>query len=415
MCGIIYVKRKDREPAVRSIIKRYKNQKSRGQQGFGFVAIKNNRVVAYVRAQHEDEIMKALRQQDAPEILFHHRFPTSTPNVEESAHPLLVEHPDLKYRYYIAHNGVIRNTDELYAKHAELGFKYSTELRYYFETARGERFEGDVEWNDSESLAIETALALEEKKKDIETKGAVALIGLKLDGDRVVERLFYRNDGNPLKLEENKHLLAISSEGKGESVGTTFVYRLKDGGGYEPLQSRLMTPYYYSYREPTRPYQSSWETPALEERKSTPVVPPTDVPGHGRMGFGAHSEYEEEDFDAEEQYELTLPPQLTPENAKSVREIVESIAAFSLPMMTENELWDEYERVGNAKVELEDHLNLFDAWADQVGQLDADSEAHNNQVRSALFKLKQREEAVEREIQRRETERTAKNGVIHFG
>lgn len=92
MCGIVYVRRHDGKPAAKSVRKRYHNQKARGTEGFGYVAVQNGRVVSVARAQTEHEIMQKLEQETADEILFHHRMPTSGPNVEEMAHPILVEH-----------------------------------------------------------------------------------------------------------------------------------------------------------------------------------------------------------------------------------------------------------------------------------------------------------------------------------
>lgn len=233
MCGLIYLRRKDGLPAAKAVIKRYNKQKGRGQEGFGYVAIKDNKVVSYKRARFWDEIQYLLTQEDAPEILFHHRFPTSTANIIECAHPIYVSNEKLSNDYYIVHNGVIRNTGVLKYEHEEQGFVYNTEINSYVETKNGNRYEEGVAWNDSESLAIETALVIDGLKNEIDTIGPAAVIGLKVDADsNVLERFFYRNYANPMTHYDDVTMTVLSSEGKGESVMGTSIHVLNESGGF---------------------------------------------------------------------------------------------------------------------------------------------------------------------------------------
>lgn len=324
MCGIIYVKRKDNRPAYKSVLKRYSVQKSRGKEGFGYVAIKDGKVVSYKRSPIEHEIIKMLRQEDAPEILFHHRFPTSTPNIEESAHPLMIINEHLTHNYFIAHNGVIRNTDEMKKKHEKMGIRYTTRLEALAKTPLGKEYITGEDWNDSESLAVETALCFDGVTKEIATTGPAAVIGLKLDGDVVKERFFFRNHANPLVYYEDYNLTIIASEGKGETVKIVDVFHLKDGGGFEPM-GRFEAPVAYNYSG--YGYQNS-HSPSWDDR------------------------------DYEFSHNRTLPQkessiiQLPASNALSIKEILE--VREEVEAMSDDRLWAKYD-------EVEGYLQEYDA------------------------------------------------------
>lgn len=233
MCGHVYIKRKDGHPAYKAVLKRYREQKARGTSGFGYVAIENDHIVSYQRAETENEIVALLSKEKASEIMFHHRQPTGTPNVRELAHPFLIENKALDHQYFIQHNGVIRNTDKLKEMHEKLGVEYSSEMLKAFITKEGEQHVTGTAWNDSESLAVETALVLDGKKALIATEGPAAVIGLQTKGKKVLTRFFFRNHLNPLKFHEDKQMLSITSMGNGAVVEDEKIYRLKSGGGYE--------------------------------------------------------------------------------------------------------------------------------------------------------------------------------------
>lgn len=250
MCGIIHCKRVDGKQAKRIIAKRYNVQKSRGSDGFGFVEIKNGIVTSEVRAEKEKEILAKLELSEADEILFHHRFPTSTPNFIEATHPIRVSHKDLKYDYYIVHNGIITNDEELRSNHIDLGFKYTTEIRKKFITS-GNVY-SEYMWNDSEALAIDFSLAIE-KHKPINSKGSIAIVALQYDKKtKKVIALFYgRNEGNPLKMEESKDFFCISSE-SGVLIEPNVLFRLDYVTGDITREERAIGVYTspaYDYRD----------------------------------------------------------------------------------------------------------------------------------------------------------------------
>lgn len=213
MCGIVYVENRNGAAASKEVRRRYDTQKERGTDGYGFVAIKNGRIVAERRATTEREIMRSLKRENAPIILFHHRNPTSTPNIEESTHPLWVAHRSFRFRYLVAHNGVLSNSKELQKEHAAKGYKYKTKIEYYQKTSRGMfHIEEEDEWNDSESFAFDLAEYLEGKKEKIESRGSIAFVALKVakNSNRVYETIYGRNSENPL--------IEIEKDGGGVSV-----------------------------------------------------------------------------------------------------------------------------------------------------------------------------------------------------
>lgn len=266
MCGIIYVRRKDGKSAVKAVKKRYRKQKYRGMDGFGYVAVKDNTVVSYQRAATEKEIMQKLDAETAPEILFHHRYPTSTPNMEEQAHPIKVAHETLAHEYYVVHNGVIHNADTRKEAHVKLGFAYTTDLQPLWKTTNNKLYqsESDTRFNDSEALAIDMALALEGKVPNIASEGPASVIALQVKGGKVVDRVFYRNMLNPLKYENNATMTTLTSLG-GADVPPGFVMRLITRG-HEQHPSHLLasptystTSHYTGYRMPN-PYEHSLDT-----------------------------------------------------------------------------------------------------------------------------------------------------------
>jgi glucosamine 6-phosphate synthetase-like amidotransferase/phosphosugar isomerase protein len=223
MCGIVYIKRTDGKPANGQLFAQYERQKTRGQSGFGAIAIRDK--IETYRSEEEKTIKGMLQKLDDTEILFHHRFPTSTPNIIESTHPIHVSNKLLGYDYYVIHNGVITNDEELKKKHEKIGFEYTTEVQTKLITKKTQYFY-EKQFNDSEALAIELALTIDGKKQDIETRGAVAMITLQTTKQGQPIALFFgRNMGNPLYAERDKKFFALSSEGSGSLLTSDRLYR----------------------------------------------------------------------------------------------------------------------------------------------------------------------------------------------
>lgn len=228
MCGIVYVQRKDNKPAVKQALKRYKAQKGRGSEGFGYVAIKQSgRVTELNRFAFEHELETKLNTTKHQHLLVHHRFPTSTPNVPESAHPIKVSHEELQYDYIVTHNGVISNDEALKEAHEKLGYKYNTLLFLSYTTCKGQEYSAGVQWNDSESLAIELARNIEGLTDKVAALGTIAYIVLQVEKQtqRAVALYYGTNGGNELTRQDAKEYIVIASEG-GEAINDNICYRM---------------------------------------------------------------------------------------------------------------------------------------------------------------------------------------------
>lgn len=249
MCGIVYVQRKDNKPAVKQVLKRYTAQKGRGSEGFGYVAVKQSQRVTKVnRFMFEHEIKEALELTKHQHILFHHRYPTSTPNLPEAAHPITVSHSELEYDYIVVHNGVISNDETLKEGHEALGYKYTTQLACQYVTPTGQIYTDGYQWNDSEALAIELARNIEGKTDNVEAKGAIAYIVMQVEKEtqRAVALYYGTNGGNPLTVDTAKEFVCIASEG-GKAINDNICYRmsLPDNTVTEYLQVQVPSAYQY--------------------------------------------------------------------------------------------------------------------------------------------------------------------------
>lgn len=229
MCGIVYARR-DSKPASAQIVKRYKKQRERGFEGFGYITISDTGTVeAHKRFQHEEEMLEAIKKETSKHILFHHRYPTSTVNVKETAHPIPVAHEELKYSYYVIHNGVISNHAGLKAKHEALGYKYSTELETIYRTASGAEYALDGEYNDSESLAIELCRTIEGLQSEVCAEGSASYMVLQVKGKKAIAIYYGTNGGNPLTVS-NGGGICIASEG-GKRITANICYRISIPNG----------------------------------------------------------------------------------------------------------------------------------------------------------------------------------------
>lgn len=207
------------------LIERYHAQKNRGSEGFGYIAFTDNTIRQYKRYQNEKDTLAALKRTDDTHVLFHHRYPTSTENVAETAHPIKVSHSELEYDYYVTHNGVISNPDTLKAKHEKLGYKYSTALTIQYKTVDGTIYNAGTQFNDTEALAIELARNIE-LGTPIMACGSAAFIVLKVkkNSKKVVALIYGTNGGNPLTIDRSKGGLCIASEGGTVQVTPMVMY-----------------------------------------------------------------------------------------------------------------------------------------------------------------------------------------------
>jgi len=235
MCGILFVSAREGRNAVKPTLRRWRKQKHRGSEGFGYVTIdQNNKIGEVMRATTGTEIEKMLRQETAKHIMFHHRMPTSTPNYVEATHPLVVQWNKLDHDYYIVHNGVISNWQETFEKYKTEGYVFRTEFHQY----KAEEFvnskkvyseDPEIKINDSESFAIDLAMFLDGKKDAIESVGSIAFIAIQTDKNSYVKKIFWgHNYRNPLLLEQDNTVFALRSMGgSSKDVKTDVLFSLE--------------------------------------------------------------------------------------------------------------------------------------------------------------------------------------------
>lgn len=183
-------------------------QRHRGTEGFGLFDGKQMNIV---KAAKENKILKWLVKYNSDMILFHHRYPTSTPNTKRSAHPFSTGDYFGKTTYVLVQNGNVKNADDLFCDHQELGIEYKT-------------LDPDLQFNDSEALLWDFALFIEGKQKEPKAIGDMAFICIKLVNNKPERMFFYRNPGRPLKMFKTKEGLMLSSEGEGEVVPIDTLY-----------------------------------------------------------------------------------------------------------------------------------------------------------------------------------------------
>lgn len=214
MCGIVFATDFTGKPVNKWIKHQFNQQRHRGTQGFGLLDGDYNHLI---KNPKEQGILSWLDKYKSSEILFHHRMPTSTENVQNACHPFSTRDYFDK-NYVLVHNGWITNADEMKAKHTKLGITYSSD-------------QPDGTFNDSEALLWEVALCLEGLQTEIEAYGAIAFICIEKDKDGN-KKLHYGRNTNPLNQHfTNKHLY-LSSEGQGKAIDShkLFTYDYKSKG-----------------------------------------------------------------------------------------------------------------------------------------------------------------------------------------
>lgn len=207
MCGIVYSKLFHAGTVNNKVLKRYIAQRNRGIDGFGFYLPETNRLVHNTK---EGRIKRLVKRYPASEILFHHRYPTSTDNVRSSCHPFSTK-DNFTHNYVGVHNGVLSNDDDLKKAHYKLGYRYVSD--------------DGTRYNDSEALLYDIALYLEGKQDKLNATGSIAFIVIQRNNGKPTNLYFGRNFGSPLVMQKNKHGITLSSEGSGELIDTDVLYR----------------------------------------------------------------------------------------------------------------------------------------------------------------------------------------------
>lgn len=236
MCGIIgSFDARPKASVNQEIVDQYEEQHSRGTKGFGIAAWEPGRAVELLRSCEPVKFMFDLHKKDWPMMLVHHRQPTSSENWLDQTHPILVSHDSLEHDYLVVHNGIIRNDDELKAKHEALDFTYVTAHDEIY--ANGTRTE---KWNDSECFAIEVSRYIENHITELDVDGSVAFIAVAVDKKtRVAKEVHFGRNTNPLKMAADGRRIFLSSEGKGDEIKADTLYSFKPEGKMKLHQKPL--------------------------------------------------------------------------------------------------------------------------------------------------------------------------------
>ncbi len=232
MCGIIYARKlntfKSSDDLSTAVLKAYDNQSHRGSDGFGFIALDMYGKIHYKRTTTLSEIKKEINQLKLVEILFHHRYPTSTINLEETAHPFFITDKRLKYDYYFVHNGSVNNVDNIKDVLESKKFNILSEIKTTREAKQLDKnknvvaveYQTEITYNDSEILGIELALYNEGIIKTVTSTGNASLFLLAVDKitGKFVSLSFGRNEGRPLVYEKRDNYFIISSENNSDKA-----------------------------------------------------------------------------------------------------------------------------------------------------------------------------------------------------
>jgi hypothetical protein len=213
MCGLVYYKSFNGSDVIRDAIWRYQAQRTRGTEGFGFYLPSFNELV---HSPSEDRILTLLRSYEAPEVLYHHRRPTSTANVENACHPFNTG-DFFDKRYVLIHNGMVHNAATLKAEHERMGIEYSS-------------MQPDAKFNDSEALLWDVALYLEGQQSKLTAEGSIAFIIIEHDVNDRARKLHFARNSSPLYIQIDDKRLALASEAKwkenesAEMIMSNFLY-----------------------------------------------------------------------------------------------------------------------------------------------------------------------------------------------
>jgi hypothetical protein len=227
MCGIVYGKSFKDKPINKTIIQQYRSQRTRGIQGFGVFDVEFRHII---KEPTEGKIMKWLENKPSKEILFHHRFPTSTENVRNACHPFSTKDHFGDTQYVFVHNGSVNNSRSLRSTHEAMGIKYSS-------------IQKDNKFNDSEALMWDVALYLEGKQNELKATGSIAFICIAITP--TARTVYFARNSSPLKLfKSNKHMM-LSSEGHGIMIDSNQLHSYNEHTG-KIMKVPLIIPTYVS-------------------------------------------------------------------------------------------------------------------------------------------------------------------------
>lgn len=263
MCGIVFYKDFNGRDVTRRVKARYQAQRQRGTEGFGYFQPGINRLS---HNPAEDRLLADMLRHPASEVLFHHRFPTSTKNVQNACHPFSTNANKalFNHSYVLVHNGYLSNDDELKRDHEALGIKYISD-------------QPDGRFNDSEALLYDVAFYLEGKQTKLMAQGAIAFVVIERDETGKAIKLHWaRNSSSPLQVQYKPgKLLALASEGKGLEVAPHQLNTFDYATGVITTQELTVNGYTYTslkrnddnYHWDYEDYAGAWPTSRDASRK----------------------------------------------------------------------------------------------------------------------------------------------------
>ena len=293
------------KPVNEEVIEQLEDQISRGREGFGILMINKKNEIELKRATEISKALIDLYMTESPMIIMHHRNPTSSDNKLSQTHPILVSDGSLEHDYYVIHNGIISNADNLKEEHEKLGFIYNT--------TRTNNFNRE-EFNDSESLAIEIAMYIEKQTKEISTEGSAAFIAIQVNKKtKKATNIFFGRKNNPLKLAGRQGEIRLSSEGKGEEIleNTLYKFNIKS-------PSLTKTNLNFKEKEETNYYYKNEDK---NKENKTEIITREQIETGSGTGYNTKKEKEEEKTTIEDELE-----EISEEFMTSTADIIEEFA-----------------------------------------------------------------------------------------
>jgi hypothetical protein len=203
-------------PVNNAVLDQFEDQHGRGTQGFGIIKIGESGEYKVDRATEGYKFIYDIHQDPVRGMIVHHRTPTSSNNFLNQTHPIEVDNGSLKHKYFVVHNGIISNDDDLKEAHEKLGFVYGTE------------YKDKSKYNDSEGFAIEIARFIEGQIDRLDILGSAAFICIQVSKktNRILKLFFGRNT-NPLNMAKTRGKLFLSSAGQGNEIEPEILYECR--------------------------------------------------------------------------------------------------------------------------------------------------------------------------------------------
>lgn len=183
MCGIIVT-----NYAKDILCKQLYQQKERGMQGAGYLSLRGKNLSAYKSHNIFDVISKVGEYQN---IVFHHRYPTSTSNTTKTAHPFLTSDG----MSLGVHNGVIHNPLN------------------YMDTIQNPVIEWEDTGNDSQAIIEEIQKVIRTKENyQLTSRGLAAVVLVEKSTNHIY--IFKNEQSLHMRVREDYYIIASVDPGE---------------------------------------------------------------------------------------------------------------------------------------------------------------------------------------------------------